>query len=114
MQLEDLNRGTFGFVQLAYDRVSRQQVAIKFIERGDKVTSWCCAPCPKKYEGNGNAYMRLHALVQRNVCQMHHAVVGVCMAASIRPWCVCAGHKVCAAGDSESQAPDPPTHRGNA
>lgn len=36
-QLEDLNRGTFGFVQLAYDRVSRQQVAIKIIERGDKV-----------------------------------------------------------------------------
>jgi serine/threonine-protein kinase SRK2 len=38
--LEDLNRGTFGFVQLAYDRVSRQQVAIKFIERGDKVTKY--------------------------------------------------------------------------
>lgn len=38
-QLEDLNRGTFGFVQLAYDRVTRQQVAIKFIERGDKVCS---------------------------------------------------------------------------
>lgn len=36
-QLEDLNKGTFGFVQLAYDRVMRQQVAIKFIERGDKV-----------------------------------------------------------------------------
>ena len=39
LQLEDLNRGTFGFVQLAYDRVSRQQVAIKFIERGDKVST---------------------------------------------------------------------------
>ncbi len=37
LQLEDLNRGTFGFVQLAYDRATRQQVAIKFIERGDKV-----------------------------------------------------------------------------
>jgi serine/threonine protein kinase len=43
MQLEDLNRGTFGFVQLAYDRVSRQQVAIKFIERGDKVLGMCSA-----------------------------------------------------------------------
>jgi serine/threonine-protein kinase SRK2 len=38
--LEDLSRGTFGFVQLAYDRVTRQQVAIKFIERGDKVTKY--------------------------------------------------------------------------
>ena len=37
MQLRDLNKGTFGFVQLALDTDSNTQVAIKFIERGDKV-----------------------------------------------------------------------------
>lgn len=38
--LDDLNRGSFGFVQMAYDRQTRQQVAIKFIPRGDKVTKY--------------------------------------------------------------------------
>lgn len=37
MQLRDLNRGTFGFVQLALDTKTGLRVAIKFIERGDKV-----------------------------------------------------------------------------
>jgi len=37
MQLKDLNSGTFGFVQLALDKTTGRQVAIKFIERGDKV-----------------------------------------------------------------------------
>lgn len=37
MQVKDLNSGTFGFVQLALDRTTGRQVAIKFIERGDKV-----------------------------------------------------------------------------
>ena len=36
-QIRDLNRGTFGFVQLALDTQTGTQVAIKFIERGDKV-----------------------------------------------------------------------------
>ena len=36
-QIKDLNSGTFGFVQLALDRTTGRQVAIKFIERGDKV-----------------------------------------------------------------------------
>jgi serine/threonine protein kinase len=36
-QIKDLNSGTFGFVQLALDRTTGRNVAIKFIERGDKV-----------------------------------------------------------------------------
>lgn len=35
--MRDLNSGTFGFVELALDKTTGQQVAIKFIERGDKV-----------------------------------------------------------------------------
>ena len=35
--MRDLNKGTFGFVQLAVDSQTGQRVAIKFIERGDKV-----------------------------------------------------------------------------
>lgn len=34
-----MNQGTFGFVQLAWDKSTNppQQVAVKFMERGDKV-----------------------------------------------------------------------------
>lgn len=39
MQIKDLNSGTFGFVQLARNRLTGEIVAIKFIERGDKVSS---------------------------------------------------------------------------
>lgn len=40
LQVKDLNSGTFGFVQLALDQTTGRQVAIKFIERGDKVTKY--------------------------------------------------------------------------
>jgi serine/threonine-protein kinase SRK2 len=40
LQVADLNRGAFGFVQLAKDVTTGEQVAIKFIERGDKVHSY--------------------------------------------------------------------------
>lgn len=41
-KIRDLNQGTFGFVQLAWDKKSnpRQQVAVKFMERGEKVTKY--------------------------------------------------------------------------
>ena len=45
--MRDLNSGTFGFVELAMDKSTGQQVAIKFIERGDKV------PAPPAW-GGGN------------------------------------------------------------
>ena len=38
-QLRDLSAGTHGFVQLAQDLVTGERVAIKFIERGEKVRS---------------------------------------------------------------------------
>lgn len=41
-QIRDLNQGTFGFVQLAWDKSTNppQQVAVKFMERGDKVSQY--------------------------------------------------------------------------
>lgn len=36
-QIRDINSGTFGFVELALDKTTGQQVAIKFIDRGEKV-----------------------------------------------------------------------------
>ncbi|KAL0053253.1 hypothetical protein WJX82_003327 [Trebouxia sp. C0006] len=39
-KIRDLNAGTFGFVELALDKSTGQQVAIKFIERGDKITKY--------------------------------------------------------------------------
>ncbi|KAL6778758.1 SNRK2B [Auxenochlorella protothecoides x Auxenochlorella symbiontica] len=39
-KIKDLNSGTFGFVQLVLDKTTGRQVAIKFIERGDKVTKY--------------------------------------------------------------------------
>lgn len=37
VQIKDLNKGTFGFVQLAVDITNGLNYAIKFIERGDRV-----------------------------------------------------------------------------
>jgi serine/threonine-protein kinase SRK2 len=39
-KIRALNSGTFGFVELALDKTNGQQVAVKFIERGDKVTKY--------------------------------------------------------------------------
>lgn len=36
-QVKDLNKGTFGFVQLARVKATGELVAVKFIERGDRV-----------------------------------------------------------------------------
>lgn len=38
-QVKDLGRGTFGVVQLAQDKATGEVVALKFIERGNKVCS---------------------------------------------------------------------------
>ena len=38
LQIKDLNSGTFGFVQLCRNKLTKEHVAIKFMERGDKVT----------------------------------------------------------------------------
>ncbi|GIL70723.1 hypothetical protein Vretimale_3824 [Volvox reticuliferus] len=39
-KIKDLNSGTFGFVQLARDRDTGETWAVKFIERGDKITKY--------------------------------------------------------------------------
>jgi serine/threonine-protein kinase SRK2 len=39
-KIRDLNSGTFGFVQLARDKQTGELIAVKFIERGDKVTKY--------------------------------------------------------------------------
>lgn len=39
-KIRDLNSGTFGFVQLARVKQTNEQVAVKFIERGEKVTKY--------------------------------------------------------------------------
>ena len=37
-KIKDLNAGAFGFVQLARDKETGEKVAIKFMERGHKIT----------------------------------------------------------------------------
>ena len=64
LQIRDLNSGTFGFVELALDKSTGQQVAVKFIERGDKVLS-CTAPCvldPCMHRYDGSAAIPFIAL----------------------------------------------------
>ncbi|GAX81597.1 hypothetical protein CEUSTIGMA_g9025.t1 [Chlamydomonas eustigma] len=39
-KIKDLNSGTFGFVQLCRNKITKEQCAIKFIERGDKITKY--------------------------------------------------------------------------
>eukprot|EP00798_Chlamydomonas_sp_ICE-L_P021102 gene21102-27990_t len=39
-KIRDLNSGTFGFVQLCKDKTNGLSVAIKFIERGEKITKY--------------------------------------------------------------------------
>lgn len=45
LQIKDLNKGTFGFVQLAVDITNGLNYAIKFIERGDRVTPRASLGC---------------------------------------------------------------------
>lgn len=35
--MRDLNRGSYGFVVLAYDEEEKREVAVKFMERGEQV-----------------------------------------------------------------------------
>ena len=53
-QVADLNRGAFGFVQLAKDVTTGEQVAIKFIERGDKVDHRPAASVVPGYQAHGD------------------------------------------------------------
>ena len=37
-KIKDINSGSYGFVQLCQDNRTNEQVAVKFIERGEKVS----------------------------------------------------------------------------
>ena len=41
-KIKDLNAGAFGFVQLCREKDTGEKVAIKFMERGHKITKVCC------------------------------------------------------------------------
>lgn len=56
-KIRDLNSGSFGFVQLAKDKLTGKKVAIKFIDRGDKV----------------NKHVKNEILNHRNL--LHHHVI---------------------------------------
>lgn len=64
-QIRDLNSGTFGFVQLARDKSTGELIAIKFIERGDKVRSRAANP---PASSSGGAVGRLHRQVSPADC----------------------------------------------
>ncbi|CAL8468575.1 g8115 [Coccomyxa elongata] len=38
-KIRNLNKGSYGFVQLAYDKVTGMEVAIKFLQRGERLAS---------------------------------------------------------------------------
>jgi serine/threonine-protein kinase SRK2 len=40
-KIKDLNAGAFGFVQLCEEKDTGEKVAIKFMERGHKITKVC-------------------------------------------------------------------------
>lgn len=45
-KIKDLNAGAFGFVQLCKEKDTGEKVAIKFMERGHKITKVClCRTC---------------------------------------------------------------------
>ena len=85
LQVADLNRGAFGFVQLAKDLETGEQVAIKFIERGDKVRATSPPAGP-----------------QLSPLTLHDYHTRTCPKS--------ADQQVCGEGDHESQAAASPTH----
>ena len=58
LQIKDLNSGTFGFVQLALDCKTGRNVAIKFIERGDKVSPPAGRSREEESRGLGTVWIR--------------------------------------------------------
>lgn len=44
-KIKDINSGSYGFVQLCQDTRTNEQVAVKFIERGEKVTPQTYTEC---------------------------------------------------------------------
>lgn len=86
LQIKDLNRGTFGFVQLCKDKQTGERVAIKFIQRGERVRgmwAWAlnresrpnCTPqqwrvCPSSPESTHDFVTRMTALFHTHDCRL--------------------------------------------
>ena len=63
--VQALNSGSYGFVYLCKDLRTGELVAIKFIERGEKVTKASCTPCCLRRSGGGRlSYCRMAQEVQ--------------------------------------------------
>ena len=103
-QIRDLNSGTFGFVELALDKTTGQQVAIKFIERGDKVHT--------PFLSHALAVLS-KLLPPLPECRPPHeeAVVAERSTPGSTLFALCPGHQVCGEGNSESSVPHAPAYR---
>lgn len=88
VQIRDLNRGTFGFVQLALDTETDSQVAIKFIERGEKASCSCSS--------TGRHFIPSYMVLLCLLLLMHLFTS--------------TDNKVCRARDTEPQAPESAAH----
>jgi len=46
--IKDIGSGNFGVAKLMKDRMTGELVAVKFIERGEKIDKWVLLPLPKE------------------------------------------------------------------
>lgn len=115
LQIRDLNAGTFGFVELALDKSTGQQVAIKFTERGDKVCLLeCCVHLAQ--------HTRCQLLLLFSLCKHpsfwmwpSSSASQLTRRSSLAPYTnascfLFADHKICGAGNHEPQIIDASTH----
>ena len=107
-QIRDLNSGTFGFVELALDKTTGQQVAIKFIERGDKARRkgpFARAPPPR----SPPTPTQLHLSNPMPAIRVGGSFR--CMLGSLTLFWSSVGHEVCGEGNSEPPVSHAPAHR---
>ena len=99
VQIRDLDKGTFGFVQLAVDLTTGDQVAIKFIERSQEVN------CLTSHLGC--VLSRLREGVDSTQLQIARHAFTIAETLSMR---IPAGVQICGARDPQSQEAYTPTH----
>ena len=107
-QIRDLNSGTFGFVELALDKTTGQQVAIKFIERGDKVRregQFARVPPPRSPPPPTRPYPRQPKPPKPSGSSFR------CMFGGLRLLWAFVGHEVCGEGNPEPPVSHAPAHR---
>lgn len=92
-KIKDINSGSYGFVQLCQDSRTNEQVAVKFIERGEKVLKHLDAPCAESH-----ACLKVKFLPATPQC---HALKSALLV----------DHKVCREGAAEPQPAVASPHR---